>query len=61
MKLRILAIKIPKVQIGFNPFPGIALVTNTVVCGLIFKMIRDLGSKWGYPRDQDAIAAVQAL
>ena len=42
--------------LGFNPFPGINLVTNTIACGLILKMMGDIGAKWGYPKGQDALA-----
>ena len=47
--------------LGFNPFPGINLVTDTIACGLIIKMIRDIGSKWGYPKEQDAIAIIGSI
>ena len=47
--------------LGFNPFPGINLVTNTIACGLILKMIRDIGAKWGYPKGQDAIAIIGSI
>ena len=47
--------------LGFNPFPGINLITDTVACGLIIKMIRDIGSKWGYPKEQDAIAIIGSI
>lgn len=47
--------------LGFNPFPGINLVTNTIACGLILKMIRDIGSKYGYPKGQDAIAIIGSI
>ena len=44
--------------LGFNPFPAINLVTNTIACGLIWKMTRDIGAKYGYPKGQDAIATI---
>lgn len=47
--------------LGFNPFPGINLVTNTIAGVLIIKMIRDIGSKWGYPKGQDAIAIIGSI
>ncbi|MGK7948843.1 MAG: hypothetical protein AB4368_08570 [Xenococcaceae cyanobacterium] len=47
--------------LGFNPFPGVNLVTNTIACGLILKMIRDIGSKYGYPKGQDAIAIIGSI
>ena len=47
--------------LGFNPFPGINLVTNTIAGGLILKMISDIGSKWGYPKGQDAIAIIGSI
>ena len=47
--------------LGFNPFPGINLVTNTIACGLILKMIRDIGAKYGYPKGQDAIAIIGSI
>ncbi|MGV2831382.1 hypothetical protein [Myxosarcina sp. GI1(2024)] len=47
--------------LGFNPFPGVNLITNTIACGLIIKMIRDIGAKWGYPQGQDAIAIIGSI
>lgn len=47
--------------LGFNPFPGVNLITNTIACGLIIKMIRDIGAKWGYPKGQDAIAIIGSI
>ena len=47
--------------LGFNPFPGINLITNTIAGGLILKMMSDIGSKWGYPQGQDAIAIVGSV
>ena len=47
--------------LGFNPLPGINLITDTIACGLIFKMIRDIGKKWGYPKEQDAIAIIGSI
>ncbi len=47
--------------LGFNPFPSINLVTNTIACGLIWKMIRDIGAKYGYPQGQDAIAIIGCI
>ena len=47
--------------LGFNPFPGINLVTNTIACGLILKMISDVGKKYGYPKGQDAIAIIGSI
>lgn len=47
--------------LGFNPFPGINLVTNTIAGGLILKMIQDVGRKYGYPRGQDAIAIIGSI
>ena len=47
--------------LGFNPFPGVNLVTNTIACGLILKMIRDIGSKYGYPKGQDTIAIIGSI
>ncbi len=46
---------------GFNPFPGINLITNTIACGLILKMISDIGAKYGYPQGQDAIAIIGSI
>ncbi len=47
--------------LGFNPFPGINLVTNTIAGGLILKMIQDVGRKYGYPKGQDAIAIIGSI
>ena len=47
--------------LGFNPLPGINLVTNTIACGLILKMISDIGAKYGYPKGQDAIAILGSI
>ena len=47
--------------LGFNPLPGVNLVTDTIACGLILKMIRDIGRKWGYPKEQDAIAIIGSI
>lgn len=47
--------------LGFNPLPGINLITNTIAGGLILKMIRDIGRKWGYPKGQDAIAIIGSI
>ena len=47
--------------LGFNPLPGINLVTNTIACGLILKMIQDVGRKYGYPKGQDAIAIIGSI
>ncbi len=46
---------------GFNPIPGINIVTDAVAFGLILKMIRDIGSKWGYPKGQDAFSIVGSI
>lgn len=42
--------------IGLNPFRGILTVTLLVVGVLILKMIRDIGSKWGYTKGQGPLA-----
>ncbi len=42
--------------IGLNPFRGILTVTLLVVGVLILKMVRDIGSKWGYTKGQDPLA-----
>ena len=47
--------------LGFNPIPGINLVANVIACGLILKMIRDIGAKWGYPKEQDALAIIGSI
>ena len=47
--------------LGFNPIPGMNLVTDAIAFGLILKMIRDIGSKWGYPKGQDAIAIIGSI
>ena len=47
--------------LGFNPFPGINLITNTLAGGLILKMIQDVGRKYGYPKGQDAIAIIGSI
>ena len=47
--------------LGFNPIPGINLVANAIACGLILKMIRDIGAKWGYPGEQDALAIIGSI
>ena len=47
--------------LGFNPFPGLNLITQTVACGLIIKMIGDIGRKWGYPKGQDVIAIIGSI
>ena len=46
---------------GFNPIPGINIVTDAVAFGLILKMIRDIGSKWGYPKGQDAFSIIGSI
>ena len=46
---------------GFNPIPGINIVTDAVAYGLILKMIRDIGSKWGYPKGQDTISIIGSI
>ena len=46
---------------GFNPIPGINIVTDTIAFGLILKMIRDIGSKWGYPKGQDAFSIIGSI
>ena len=46
---------------GFNPIPGINIVTDTIALGLILKMIRDIGSKWGYPKGQDAFSIIGSI
>ncbi|MGB5632356.1 MAG: hypothetical protein WBM86_06205, partial [Waterburya sp.] len=48
--------------LGFNPFPGVNLITDTIACGLILKMISDIGKKkWGYPKGQDVIAIIGSI
>ena len=47
--------------LGFNPFPSINLVTNTIACGLIWKMIQDIGAKYGYPQGQDASVIISYI
>lgn len=42
--------------IGLNPFRGILTLVLVVVGVLIFKMIWDIGSKWGYTKGQDFLA-----
>ena len=46
---------------GFNPIPGINIVTDTIALGLILKMIRDIGNKWGYPKGQDAFSIIGSI
>lgn len=47
--------------LGFNPFPGANLITDTIAFGLILKMISDIGKKWGYPKGQDVIAIIGSI
>ena len=42
--------------IGLNPFRGTLTVTLVVVGVLILKMVRDIGSKWGYTKGQGFLA-----
>ncbi|MGL5061922.1 MAG: hypothetical protein ACRC62_18280 [Microcoleus sp.] len=42
--------------LGLNPLPGSLTVTLLVASGLLLKMMRDIGAKWGFPKGQDALA-----
>lgn len=42
--------------LGLNPLPGTLTVTLLAASVLLLKMMRDIGTKWGYPKGQDALA-----
>ena len=42
--------------LGLNPLPGSLTVTLLATSVLLLKMMRDIGTKWGYPKGQDALA-----
>ncbi|MDY7020014.1 MAG: hypothetical protein SWJ54_01465 [Cyanobacteriota bacterium] len=42
--------------IGFNPFPNLFSFSLILIGILCFKMMRDIGRKWGYPKGQDILA-----
>ncbi|MEL7037369.1 MAG: hypothetical protein AAFO04_17370 [Cyanobacteria bacterium J06592_8] len=42
--------------IGLNPFPNLFSISLILVGILSFKMMRDIGRKWGYPKGQDILA-----
>lgn len=42
--------------LGLNPLPGSLTVTLLVASGLLLKMMRDIGARWGFPKGQDALA-----
>ncbi|MBW4584111.1 hypothetical protein [Aetokthonos hydrillicola] len=42
--------------LGFNPFRGTLTITLIIVAVIIVKMIRDVGSQWGYAKGQDPLA-----
>ncbi len=44
--------------LGLNPFPRLHLIAMLAAYVLTFQMIRDIGAKWGYPRDQDALLVI---
>ncbi len=43
---------------GFNPVPGLNTITTLGAYVLIFKMMRSIGEKWGYPKGQDTLAII---
>lgn len=42
--------------LGLNPLPGTLTVTLLAASVLLLKMMRDIGSRWGYPKGQDLLA-----
>ncbi len=42
--------------LGLNPMPGSLTVTLLATSVLLLKMMRDIGTKWGYPKGQDVLA-----
>lgn len=42
--------------LGLNPLPGLFSVSLMLLGCLGFKMMRDIGVKWGYPKGQDILA-----
>jgi uncharacterized protein (DUF697 family) len=47
--------------LGLNPFPGLSLITTLAAYILTFKMMRDIGSLWGYPKIQDTIPIIRNI
>ncbi|MGC9506134.1 DUF533 domain-containing protein [Baaleninema sp.] len=47
--------------LGFNPFPGLTLATTLLAFFLILKMMRDIGVKWGYPKNLARLAVLGNL
>lgn len=41
--------------LGLNPFPRIHLIALLSAYVLTFQMMRNIGAKWGYPNDRDAL------
>lgn len=42
--------------LGLNPFPRLHLLPILAAYVQTFQMMRDIGAKWGHPKDQDALA-----
>ncbi|MGI0485048.1 lipase family protein [Pantanalinema rosaneae CENA516] len=42
--------------LGLNPLPNLFSLSLILLGCLSFKMMRDIGSKWGYPKGQDILA-----
>lgn len=42
--------------LGLNPLPGTLTLTLLAASVLLLKMMRDIGSRWGYPKGQDLLA-----
>lgn len=42
--------------LGLNPLPGTLTVTLLAASLLLLKMMRDIGTRWGYPNGQDMLA-----
>lgn len=42
--------------IGLNPFPNLFSLSLVLVGLVTFKLMRDIGSQWGYPKGQDILA-----
>jgi predicted lipase len=47
--------------IGLNPFANLFSFSLVLLGFLSFKMMRDIGKKWGYPKGQDILAIVGNL
>lgn len=47
--------------VGLNPIPGTLWLTMLITVGFLFKMSRDIGKQWGFPRGQDVLAIAGQL